>query len=221
MNAMKNLLPILFLVLACLQSCVVRINNPDRPPTPPPGGQPWWYDDTNGDNDDSSHTTDTIIVIINDDDTDNNDNTEPPTPTDEDTTPDFVPTSKYEVDTVNGVMTFNVYLGWAVGQMETVVLIRDFPSEGGEIIFNIYTNNLSMSMYGFEKYRTDFYVFSSEPPYCGYSSYSLDTQGLCKYKMIIKENMTNAERFCSGYWACNDGGRFYSSFKIVLYQNCK
>ena len=160
-------------------------------------------------------------MIINDDDTDNNDNTEPPTPTDEDTTPDFVPTSKYEVDTINGVMTFNVYLGWAVGQMETVVLLRDYPATGGEIIFNIYTNNLSMSMYGFEKYRTDFYVFSSEPPYCGYSSYSIDTQGLCKYKMIIKENKTNAERFCSGYWACNDGGRFYSSFKIVLYQNCK
>ena len=207
---------VLLLAIACLLSCVLRINNPNRPPLPPPGGQPWWYD-----TDHSGRTMDTIIVIINDDETDNDDNIAPPTPTDEDTTPDFVPTSKYEVDTIDGVMTFNVYLGWAIDRMETVVLLRDYPAEGGEIIFNIYTNHLSMSMYGFEKYRTDFYVFFSEPPYCGYSSYSLDTQGLCKYKMIIKENMTNAERVCSGYWACNDGGRFYSSFKIVLYQNCK
>ena len=175
---MKNLLPILLLITACLQSCVIYVNEPQKPSNPTP------------------------------------------TPTEDDTTQNFVPTSKYEVDTIAGVMVFNVYLGWPVGQMETVVLIRDFPSEGGEMIFNIYTNNLYMSMYGFEKYRTDFYTFSSEPPYCGYSSYSLDTQAVCKYKMIITANNTGYERSCIGYWACNDGGGFYSSFRIVLYQSC-
>ena len=202
--------------MACLQSCVLRVNEPQRPsyPSTPPGGQPWW-ENTNGNNN-SNHTTDTTIVIIGD--TTNNENHEPQNTQEPDTIPTFVPTSKYDVCTINGVMVFNVYLGWRVGEMETVVLIRDFPSEGGEIIFNIYTNNLSMSMYGFEKYRTDFYIFSNEPPYCGYSSYSLDTQAVCKYKMIVTRNNTGVERLCSGYWACNDGGGFYSSFKIVLSQ---
>ena len=214
---MKKLhFPILLLVIACLQSCVLRVNEPQRPsyPSTHPGGQPWW-ENTNGNNN-SNHTTDTTIVIIGD--TTNNENHEPQNTQEPDTIPHFVPTSKYEVDTINGVMTFNVYLGWSVGEMETVVLIRDFPSEGGEMIFNIYTNNLYMSMYGFEKFRTDFYTFSNEPPYCGYSSYSLDTQGVCKYKMIVTENNTGVERSCSGYWACNNGGGFYSSFKIVLFQ---
>lgn len=214
---MKNLLPILLLVMACLQACVVRINEPQRPsnPTNPSGGQPWW-EDTNGNNNNSNHTTDTTIVIIGD--TTNNENPEPQNTQEPDTIPTFVPTSKYDVCTINGVMVFNVYLGWRVGEMETVALIRDFPSEGGEIIFNIYTNNLSMSMYGFEKFRTDFYTFSNEPPYCGYSSYSLDTQALCQYQIIVTANNTGVERLCSGYWACNDGGGFYSSFKIVLSQ---
>ena len=217
---MKNRLPILFLLLACLQACVVRINEPQKPsnPSTPSGGQPWW-EDANGNNNNSNHTTDTTIVIIGD--TTNNENPEPQNTQESDTIPTFVPTSKYDVCTVNGVMTFNVYLGWRVGEMETVVLIRDFPSEGGEIIFNIYTNNLSMSMYGFSKYSKDFYIFSSEPPYCGYSSYSLDTQAICKYKMIITENDTGYERSCVGYWACNDGANFYSLFRILLYQNCK
>lgn len=216
---MKNLLPILLLVVACLQSCVIYVNEPQKPsnPTNPSGGQPWWYD-TDSDDVDSDYPPDTIITIVGD--TTKHEDSEPPTPTEDDTTQNFVPTSKYEVDTIAGVMVFNVYLGWPVGQMETAVLIRDFPSEGGEIIFNIYTNNLYMSMYGFEKYRTDFYIFSSEPPYCGYSSYSLDTQAVCKYKMIITANETGHERSCVGYWACNDGGGFYSSFRIVLYQSC-
>lgn len=200
--------------MVCLQSCVLYVNEPQKP-SHPSGGQPWW-EDTNGNNNNSNHTTDTTIVIIGD--TTNNENNEPLTTNKPETIPNFVPTSKYDVCTVNGVMVFDVYLGWSVGEMETVVLIRDFPSEGGEMIFNIYTNNLSMSMYGFEKYRTYFYTFSSEPPYCGFSSYSLDTQALCQYKMIITENNTGVERTCSGYWACNNGGGFYSSFKIVLYQ---
>ncbi len=216
---MKNLFPILFLLLACLQSCVIYVNEPQKPSnqTNPSGGQPWWYD-TDSDDVDSDYPPDTIITIVGD--TIKHEDNEPSTPTEDDTTQNFVPTSKYEVDTIAGVMVFNVYLGWPVGQMETAVLIRDFPSEGGEIIFNIYTNNLSMSMYGFEKYRTDFYIFSSEPPYCGYSSYSLDTQAVCKYKMIITANNTGFERSCIGYWACNNGGGFYSSFRIVLYQSC-
>lgn len=213
---MKNLLPILLLVGACLQSCLLYVNEPQKP-SHPSGGQPWW-EDTNGNNNNSNHPTDTTIVIIGD--TTNNENNEPLTTNKPETIPNFVPTSKYDVCTVNGVMVFNVYLGWRVGEMETVVLIRDFPSEGGEIFFNIYTNNLYMSMYGFEKYRTDFYTFSSEPPYCGYSSYSLDTQAVCKYKMIVTRNNTGVERLCSGYWACNNGGGFYSSFKIILYQSC-
>lgn len=216
---MKNLFPILLLVIACLQSCVIYVNEPQKPsnPTNPTGGQPWWYD-TDSDDVDSDYPPDTIITIVGD--TTKHEDSEPPTPTEDDTTQNFVPTSKYEVDTIAGVMVFNVYLGWPVGQMETAVLIRDFPSEGGEIIFNIYTNNLYMSMYGFEKHRTDFYIFSSEPPYCGYSSYSLDTQAVCKYKMIITANNTGVERSCIGYWACNNGGGFYSSFRIVLYQSC-
>lgn len=216
---MKNLLPILLLITACLQSCVIYVNEPQKPSNPPQptGGQPWWYD-TDSDDVDSDYPPDTIITIVGD--TTKHEDSEPPTPTEDDTTQNFVPTSKYEVDTIAGVMVFNVYLGWPVGQMETAVLIRDFPSEGGEIIFNIYTNNLYMSMYGFEKYRTDFYIFSSEPPYCGYSSYSMDTQAVCKYKMIITANNTGYERSCIGYWACNDGGGFYSSFRIVLYQSC-
>lgn len=216
---MKNLFPILLLVVACLQSCVIYVNEPQKPSNPPQptGGQPWWYD-TDSDDVDSDYPPDTIITIVGD--TTKHEDSEPPTPTEDDTTQNFVPTSKYEVDTIAGVMVFNVYLGWPVGQMETAVLIRDFPSEGGEIIFNIYTNNLYMSMYGFEKYRTDFYIFSGEPPYCGYSSYSLDTQAVCKYKMIITANNTGYERSCIGYWACNNGGGFYSSFRIVLYQSC-
>lgn len=215
---MKNQFSTFLFVIACLQACVVRINNPDRPPTPPPGGQPWWYD-TDDEDDNSDQTTDTITVIIGDDTDDEDD--EPETPTEPDTISDFVPTSKYEVTNIDGVLTFDVYLGWSIGAMNTSVLIRDFSPEGGEMVFNIYTNNLSMSMYGFEKWRKDFYTFSSEPPYCGYSSYSLDTQPVCKYKMIIKENNIGEERFCSGYWACNNGGSFYSSFKIILYQNFK
>lgn len=209
----------MLLVVACLQSCVIYVNEPQKPSNPPQptGGQPWWYD-IDSTNDDSDYPPDTIITIVSD--TTKHEDSEPPTPTEDDTTQNFVPTSKYEVDTIAGVMVFNVYLGWPVGQMETAVLIRDFPSEGGEIIFNIYTNNLYMSMYGFEKYRTDFYTFSSEPPYCGYSSYSLDTQAVCKYKMIITANNTGYERSCIGYWACNNGGGFYSSFRIVLYQSC-
>ncbi len=216
---MKNLLLILLLVIACLQSCVIYVNEPQKPSNlpQPTGGQPWWYE-TDSDDVDSDYPPDTIITIVGD--TTKHEDSEPPTPTEDDTTQNFVPTSKYEVDTIAGVMVFNVYLGWPVGQMETAVLIRDFPSEGGEIIFNIYTNNLYMSMYGFEKYRTDFYTFSSEPPYCGYSSYSLDTQALCQYKMIITANNTGVERSCIGYWACNNGGGFYSSFRIVLYQSC-
>lgn len=211
---MKPHSPILLLVMVCWQSCVLYVNEPQKS-SHPSGGQPWW-EDTNGNNNNSNHTTDTTIVIIGD--TTNNENNEPLTTNKPETIPNFVPTSKYEVCTVNGVTAFNVYLGWLVGEMETVVLIRDFPSEGGEMIFNIYTNNLYMSMYGFEKYRTDFYTFSSEPPYCGYSSYSLATQALCKYKMIVTQNNTGVERICSGYWACNNGANFYSSFKIILYQ---
>ncbi len=213
---MKPYSSVLFVLIAFLQACVIRVNEPQRPPQPP-DEQPWWTTDSN--NVESNQTIDTIPAII-DEETDN-DGTEPPTPAEEDSTVIFVPTTKYEVDTINGVLTFNVYLGWAVGQMETSVLIRDFPAEGGEIIFNIYTNNLSMSMYGFSKYSKDFYIFSSEPPYCGYSSYSLDTQAVCKYKMIITENDTGYERSCVGYWACNDGANFYSLFRILLYQSCK
>lgn len=215
---MKNHLFTLFLVVACLQSCVLYVNDPQRPTDYTGGGKPWWNDTTGNDNN-SGHTTDTIIVVVNDDTDNNNDesqisgNEEPPQ--------NFVPTSKYDVIKENGILTFNIYLGWRVGAMETAVMIRDFPAEGGEIFFNIYTNNLYMSMYGFSKYATDFYIFSDEPPYCGYSSYSLDTQPVCKYKMIITENNTGVERFCSGYWACNNGSSFYSSFKIILYQSTK
>ena len=215
---MKKLFPILFIVIVCSQACDFRVNEPNRP-TNPPDEQPEVEDPDSTTSDDLEQTADTIIVVVGD--TTNNDDIEPPISNGEDTTESFVPTTNYEVATIDGVMTFNVYLGLAIDQMETTVLIRDFPAEGGEIIFNIYTNNLYMSMYGFEKYRTDFYTFSSEPPYCGYSSYSLDTQAVCNYKMIIIENKTGVERVCSGYWACNDGGSFYSLFRIVLYQNCK
>ena len=214
---MKKLFAILFLVAACLQSCVIYINDP-HDPSNPPGGQPWW-EDTDDDNDNSDQTTDTISVIIDNETDDNNDNPEPTT--NPDTIPEIVPTSRYEVTNVNGVLTFSVYLGWSIGAMETSVMISDYPSEGGEIFFDIYTNNMSVSMYGFSKYATDFYVFSNEPPYSGYSSYSLDTQGLCKYKMIIKENDTGEERCCVGYWACNNGGSFYASFRLILYQSPK
>ena len=210
---MKKHFPILFVMIACLQACVFRGNEPQKP-SRPSGGKVWW-EETDSNKVYSGRTTDTIVIRS---DETNNENNEPLTTNKPETIPNFVPTSKYDVCTVNGVMAFNVYLGWRVGEMETVVLIRDFPSEGGEIVFNIYTNNLSMSMYGFEKYRTDFYTFSSEPPYCGYSSYSLDTQAVCKYKMVITANNTGVERLCSGYWACNNGANFYSSFKIILYQ---
>lgn len=210
---MKKHISILLLVMACLQSCVLYVNEPQKP-SRPSGGKVWW-EETDSNKVYSGRTTDTIVISSDETGKVNND---PPTTNKPETIPNFIPTSKYDVCTVNGVMVFNVYLGWRVGDMETVVLIRDFPSEGGEMIFNIYTNNLSMSMYGFEKYRTDFYTFSGEPPYCGYSSYSLDTQAVCQYKMIVTRNNTGVERTCSGYWACNNGSNFYSSFKIVLYQ---
>ena len=203
-------------VVACLQSCVIYVNEPQQPSDHLSGGQPWWYD-TDSNKVNPGHTTDTITVVIGGGT--GNENNEPEPTIDPDTIPDFVPSSKYDVADVNGVLTFNVYLGWSIGATETTVLIRDYLQEGGEIIFNIYTNNMSVSMYGFSKYNTDFYVFSNEPPYCGYSSYSIDTQGVCKYKMIITENDTGAERVCVGYWACNNGGSFYSSFKIALYQS--
>ena len=41
---------------------------------------------------------------------------------------------------------------------------------------------------------------------------------LCKYKMIVTKNNTSVERSCIGYRAYNDGGGFYSSFKVVLFQ---
>ena len=217
---MKNHFPILLLVIACLQSCVFYVIEPQGPQQP--DRQPWWYDtDTVKDNNNSGRTTDTVIVVVDnpvDDKTKNGDN-EPQTSTDEETTSDFVPTTKYEVTTENGVLTYNVYLGWSIGKMETFEMIRDFSAYGGEIIFNIYTNYRSMSMYGFSKYDKDFYIFSSEPPYCGYSSFSMDKKGICKYKMIITENDTGVERSCSGYWSCNEG--LYSAFHIVLYQNAK
>lgn len=212
---MKNLLSILFLLSACLQSCVMYVNDPQQPSTPN-GRQPWW-NDSDSSKVNSNQTTDTISIGNG---TNSENNAPQPSP-EPDSVPDFVPTSRYEAANVNGVLTFNVYLGWSIGAMETAVLIRDFPAEGGEMIFNIYTNHLSMSMYGFEKFRNDFYIFSDEPPYCGYSSYSLDTQSICKYKMTITPNNTGAKRFCSGYWACNDGSGFYSSFKIILYQSYK
>ena len=211
----------MFFVIACLQSCVLYVNDPQKPSDQSPsGGQPWW-NDTDSTNVASDHASDTVVVNAGEEMGSGNNEPQIPTPNVEEPTPDFVPTSKYDVTNVNGVMTFDVYLGWSIGAMETTILIRDFSAEGGEMIFNIYTNNLYMSMYGFEKFRTDFYTFSSEPPYCGYSSYSLDTQSICRYKMIITENNTGVERFCSGYWACNNGSGFYSSFKILLYQSSK
>lgn len=208
-------LSILLLAIACLQSCIFYVLEPQGPQQP--DRQPWWYDTIN-DNNNSGRTTDTIIVIV--DDNEEDEVNEPQTPPEEDPMAGFVPTSKYEVMIVNGVLTYNVYLGWNIGKTETTVSIRDFPAEGGEIIVNIYTNNRSMSMYGFSKYSKDFYIFSSEPPYCGYSSYSIDTKGICRYKMVITENDTGSVRYCSGYWACNDGA-FYSLFRIVLDQNSK
>lgn len=213
---MKKLFTILFFVVACLQSCVFYIIDPQGP-SQPSDWQPRMRD-TIGDIENPGQKTDsviaspkdTVIVIY-----------EPPTSTDDDPIPDFVPTSKYDSINENGVMTFNVYLGWNVSPNKPVVMIRDFPSYGGVMFFNIYTNNKSMSMYGFEKFRKDFYTFSDEPPYCGYDSYSIDTKSVCRYKMIITPNNTGEERVCVGYWACNDGGYFYSSFKIILSQSYK
>ena len=223
---MKKIFPLLFFVVALVQSCIIRPCEPCRPPgppPPPPGGQPWWYSTENG-----NSKPDSTNEPINEPTNEPNDN-----PNDFDhgqpykvyagenpeaLNPGFVPTCKYDSTYVDDILTFNVYLGWDVDQMETIVLLRDYSKLGGEIDFNIYTNNLSMSMYEFMKYEKEFYEFSSEPPYCGYSSYSLDTRPVCKYKLIVKENDTNSDRICHGYWSCNRPDGFYSQFKILLYQ---
>ena len=221
---MKRKILFLFFMVALVQSCIIYPYEPCRPPYPPnqpyPGGNPWWYtdsednntpdsnDDPNGSNNNSQ--TDSVKNAPNDVPSNNSNGGNVKN--------DFTPSHRYDSTTIDGILTFNVYLGWNVEQKETLVILRDFSEFGGEIIFNIYTNNHYMSMYGFSKYDTDFYVFSNNPPYCGYSSYSLETMGICQYKMIIKENRTHTERHCSGYWACNDGSNFYTAFKVLLYQ---
>ena len=170
---MKKLFTLL-IFFTCLQSCIVYVNEPDyrRPPHGHQGSQEWWYDDSDVPNDDSCTCGDetcntpcpvhhTLKSV--------NDNGEETTP-DIEEEEEIVPTHKWDSCTVNGVLTFNVYLGWSIGKLEEAIMLKDYPVDGGEIVFNIYTNNHCMSMYGFEKWRTDFYVFSSKDPYCGYSS---------------------------------------------------
>ena len=222
---MRKFLTLLFLS-TCLTSCLFFLepNPPCRPPQggKPGGGQPWWTDNTNGNNNNGgnqngNNPNDTTGTSNN-----NGDNNDPNRRNTSNTgnglPEDFVPTAKYDSCTIDGILTFNVYLGWNVGAIEEVVMLDDYPGIGGEIIFNIYTNNHYMSMYGFEKWRTDFYVFSSEEPYCGYSSYSLETKPICQYRMIIKKNDSNAERYCCGYWSSNYNAAYDGSFKIHLFQ---
>jgi len=214
---MKKIFTLLFAFI-CLQSCIVYVNDPDyhRPPQGHPGGQCWWTDNNggscNGGCEDENCPTCGGSKRKN--------TTNPQGDVENDTVPldEFVPIVRYDSCTVNGTLTFNVYLGWNVDQMNTIIMLKNWPVDGGEIIFNIYTNNMYMSMYGFEKYRKDFYWFSEDDVYCGYSSYSLDTKGIARYKMNITRNDTGYERSCYGYWACNNGSNFYSSFKVYLFQ---
>lgn len=218
------------MVVALTQSCII-ITEPRWPSSPPPthpGGQPWVYgtdndnDETNGDTQDNGTNSNSNGGTSNGSNgNSNNTNQEQtyglyPGENAEALKPGFIPTCKYETTYVDGILTFNVYLGWSVDRMETIIPIYNFPKCGGEIVFNIYTNNRSMSMYEFNRNLKYFYEFSSEPPYSGYSSYSLDTRPICKYKLIVKKNNTNSERLCHGYWSCNGG--VYSKFGINLYQ---
>lgn len=229
---MKKIFPFLFLAIALTQSCII-ITEPRWPSSPPqtyPGGQPWVYNtdddnnETDNDTQDNGTNSNTNSGTSNGSNGNSNNSNQDqtyvlyPGENPEALKPGFIPTCKYETTYVDGILTFNVYLGWSIDRMETIIPIYNFPKCGGEIVFNIYTNNRSMLMYEFKKYLKHIYEFSSEPPYCGYSSYSLDIRPICKYKLIVKENNTNSERDdCHGYWSCNLGG-FYSKFGINLYQ---
>ena len=94
--------------------------------------------------------------------------------------------------------------------------------KGGTVIFNIYVDNYSLSMYGFSIYDVDFYEFISDNTYCGYSSFSYYTTVEAKYKMVVKENKTHDERIVHGYWAMNNGyGGAYKAFHVYLIQEEK
>ena len=93
---------------------------------------------------------------------------------------------------------------------------------GGTVIFKIYVDNYSLSMYGFSIYDVDFYEFILDDTYCGYNSFSYYTTVEAKYKMVIKENNTHDERIVHGYWAMNNGyGGAYKAFHVYLIQEEK
>ena len=54
------------------------------------------------------------------------------------------------------------------------ILIKS-TENGGTVIFNIYVDNYSLSMYGFSIYDVDFYEFILDDTYCGYNSFSYYT----------------------------------------------
>lgn len=139
--------------------------------------------------------------------------------TEQDDTEIFTPTVRYDSCRVNGILTFNVYLGWNVGNLRTIIDLRGFPKKGGKIHFNIYTNNNPMSMYEFPKYDKTIGWFSEYEPYCGYNSYSLETKGICKYELNITRNETGCQRYYAGYWSSNNNSAMLGEFKIVLFQN--
>ena len=101
------------------------------------------------------------------------------------------------------------------------ILIKS-TENGGTVIFNIYVDNYSLSMYGFSIYDVDFYEFILDDTYCGYNSFSYYTTVEAKYKMVIKENNTHDERIVHGYWAMNNGyGGAYKAFHVYLIQEAK
>ena len=101
------------------------------------------------------------------------------------------------------------------------ILIKS-TENGGTVIFNIYVDNYSLSMYGFSIYDVDFYEFILDNTYCGYNSFSYYTTVAAKYKMVVKENNTHEERIVHGYWAMNNGyGGAYKAFHVYLIQEAK
>ena len=101
------------------------------------------------------------------------------------------------------------------------ILIKS-TENGGTVIFKIYVDNYSLSMYGFSIYDVDFYEFILDDIYCGYNSFSYYTTVEAKYKMVIKENNTHDERIVHGYWAMNNGyGGAYKAFHVYLIQEEK
>ena len=101
------------------------------------------------------------------------------------------------------------------------ILIKS-TENGGTVIFNIYVDHYSLSMYGFSIYDIDFYEFILDDTYCGYNSFSYYTTVEAKYKMVVKANNTNDERIVHGYWAMNNGyGGTYKAFHVYLIQEAK